>query len=202
MKKRPIPAVPVSSVEPGRVLFDQAIKSTVEQLESFADNAETQFQALARPCNYGVFISTADQTQTNINTAKAITYTETQIAQNVSLDSGTMSRIIIGAPGVYNFQFSIQIASSSSSEKYIWIWPRLNGLDVPDSATEVSIASNKDKIVPAWNFLFPMKAGDFFELMWATDSTNITVEHFDPTAFCPAVPSVILTVNQAGRLAV
>jgi len=201
-KRRPIPAVPPSSVESGRVLFDNALKASAEQLESFIETADMQFAALSRPCNFGVFISDVDQTQTAIDTAKEVTFTETQLAENVTLDGSPQSRITIRAAGVYNFQFSIQIASSNSNAQYVWIWPRLNGLDVPNSATEISISSNSAKIVPAWNFVFPMRVGDYFELMWATSSTNVTLEHFAPTAFCPAVPSVILTVNQAGRLAV
>lgn len=41
-----------------------------------------------------------------------------------------------------------------------------------------------------------MSAGDNFELMWATDSTNVYLLAAANTAFCPAIPSVILTVTQ------
>lgn len=201
-KRRPIPAVPPSSVESGRILFDNALKASAEQLESFMETADMQFAALSRPGNYGVFSSDVDQTQTAIDTPKEITFTETQIAQNVLLEGSPQSRIVINVAGVYNFQFSIQIASSNANPQYVWLWPRLNGLDVPNSAREISISGDTAKIVPAWSFVFPMRVSDYFELMWATSSTNVTLEHFDPTAFCPAVPSVILTVNQAGRLAV
>jgi hypothetical protein len=40
-----------------------------------------------------------------------------------------------------------------------------------------------------------MNTGDYFELMWATSNTGIQILADPATAFCPAIPSVILTVS-------
>ena len=60
----------------------------------------------------------------------------------------------------------------------------------------MTIKDNNDEKVPAWNFVLPMAAGQYFELMWAVDSTDIILEQFAATAFGPAAPSAILTVTQ------
>jgi hypothetical protein len=41
-----------------------------------------------------------------------------------------------------------------------------------------------------------MLAGDYIEIMFASDSTNMTVDNIAATAFAPASPAAILTVNQ------
>ena len=41
-----------------------------------------------------------------------------------------------------------------------------------------------------------MSNGDYFELMFAVDDTSVIILAEAATAFAPAIPSVILTVNQ------
>ena len=98
--------------------------------------------------------------------------------------------------GRYNFEFSLQVTSSNSSTSRIYIWYRKNGVDIPHSATVMTIASNGGKLAPSWNFPVLMEANDTFTLMWATDSTNVSLSAEPATAFCPSIPSVILTVAQ------
>lgn len=98
--------------------------------------------------------------------------------------------------GRYNFEFSLQITSTNSSLARMWIWYRKNGVDAPNSATVVTVRENGGKLAPAWNFPVLMNANDTFTLMWATESVNVSIAHEPATAFCPAIPSVILTVSQ------
>lgn len=41
-----------------------------------------------------------------------------------------------------------------------------------------------------------MQINDYFELMWATDSIDVKIVAPPATAFCPDIPSVLLTVTQ------
>lgn len=106
------------------------------------------------------------------------------------------SKVVAYVQGLYNFQFSIQTKSTTSSTANIWIWYRKNNQDVPHSATQLSAESNKAVIVAAWNFIVSMNEGDWFELMWATDNVAMHIDAPAATAFCPATPSTILTVTQ------
>jgi len=147
--------------------------------------------------HYGVFSSSVDQTVPTALTPQVVTYNSTDTASGVSLVSGT--RVTPLRAGLYNFQFSIQLAKSSASVGYAWIWPRVSGVDVANSATKVSIAGSGSEVVPSWNFVLPMSNTDYFELVWAADSTSVYLDAVSAETFCPAIPSVILTVAQVNQ---
>lgn len=153
------------------------------------------------PLYYGVFSDTTSQPISVVNTPQAITFNTTDVSNGVSRGSPT-SRIVCANAGLYNFQFSMQLNSSSSNNQIVYIWPRINGTDVTNSGSIVTIAGNNAKVIPSWNFQLTLTAGQYFELMIASDSTNISLYHqvaqTSPFAM-PAVPSVILTVNQINQ---
>jgi Uncharacterized conserved protein (DUF2190) len=153
------------------------------------------------PLYYGSFSDTTSQNIAAVNTPQAVTFNTTDVSNGVSRGSPT-SRIVCANSGLYNFQFSIQLQSSSASQKDIYLWPRINGTDVANSATIVTISGSGTKLVPAWNFNLTLAAGQYFELMIASDSTAVSLYHqvaqTSPFAL-PAIPSVILTVNQINQ---
>jgi hypothetical protein len=62
--------------------------------------------------------------------------------------------------------------------------------------------SNNHYLVAAWNFFVDSAANDYYEIMWSSSSTNTSIQ-YDPEATIngnvhPAIPSIILTVNQVG----
>jgi hypothetical protein len=123
----------------------------------------------------------------------------TDLVDGLYLDPAHTSRIVCPASGVYNFQFSLQLQSSSASTKNVSIWARVNGTDVANSSTYITIAGNNSNQVAAWNFMFRLNANDYFELVWAADNANVSLYHeaAQTTPFAhPAVPSIIMTVFQ------
>jgi hypothetical protein len=150
---------------------------------------------------YGSFTSNATQNAASSNTATPITYTtnEGSVGHSIVTYNGvTNSAIQCDQSGLYNYQFSLQLQSSSASKTDVWIWFRKNGTDIVDSGSIVSIESNGGKAVAAWNIIVSMDVGDKFQIMWATDDyTKVNVPAFPIGTFHPAVPSVILTVTQA-----
>ena len=170
--------------------------------ESEIADIQTQLQALALSPppkeyispRYGSFYDTTDQTAAVINTAYGMTFNTTDISYGVTSGSPT-SRIYVDRSNIYNIQFSAQFINTGGGANRVWIWLRKNGVDVTQSATVIRIQGNNTENVATWNFLLQMNAGDYFELMWEVDSTNISL-HADPaTAVHPAVPSIILTVT-------
>lgn len=143
---------------------------------------------------YGTFYDTTDQTAAAPNTAYAITFNNTDLSAGVYRGTPT-SRIYVDRPGAYNFQFSAQLDGTTASARDIYIWARVSGTDVPNSATRVHMKGSSEAYVAAWNFVLRMNTGDYFELMWATTNTNVQILADPATAFCPAIPSVILTVS-------
>lgn len=148
---------------------------------------------------YGNFTCNADQTAAADDTAYPVVFTGTDVSIGVALDGVDASKVVCSRAGLYNFQFSAQIVKSNSSVGYVYIWPRVGGTDIPNSATRVSIAGSGSDIAAAWNFILPMNAGQEFQLMYAFSATSISLEALPATAFCPAIPSVILSVTQINQ---
>lgn len=146
----------------------------------------------------GGFQDNTTQTIATINTAQAVTFNTTDFSNGVSIGTPT-SRIVIENAGRYNFQFSAQLDKSSGSAASVWIWPRINGANVPDSASKVSIQGTTAEAVPAWNWFLDMEANDYFELFWLTDDVNVQLKHEAGFGVAPnnvpEIPSVILTVT-------
>lgn len=142
---------------------------------------------------YGAFSDTTNQTANVANTAYEVRFNTTDFSQGHYIRNNT--EIVANTTGVYNYQFSMQLTSTSSSLQNAYIWIRKNNVDVPNTATILSFSANKQYGVAAWNFFVDMDAGDHVHLMWAVDDTRISIAAPAATAFCPAVPSVILTVS-------
>jgi len=153
------------------------------------------FGGTAAQAAHGAFISTATQTAAATNTAYPVTLSATTESYLVSIGSPA-SRIVCAQAGVYNFQFSIQLDKTAASTAAVYIWYRVNGLDIANSATKVAVNGSDAEIVAAWNFLQDMDAGDYFELVWSTDDTNCFIAGFAASPPVPAIPSVILTAVQ------
>ena len=142
---------------------------------------------------YGAFSDTTNQTANVANTAYEVRFNTTDFSQGHYIRNNT--EIVANTTGVYNYQFSMQLTSTSAALHNAYIWIRKNNVDVPNTATILSFSANKQYGVAAWNFFVDMDAGDHVHLMWAVDDTRISIAAPAATAFCPAVPSVILTVS-------
>ena len=110
------------------------------------------------------------------------------------------TKITVDDTGVYNIAFSAQLTKTDGGTDTIYLWLRTNGIDVPDSNTALILVGGGAKQVAAWNFVVPLAAGQDATLMWASlDSAAQIVYVSDAsTPYGPAIPSVILTVNQVG----
>jgi hypothetical protein len=144
---------------------------------------------------YGEFTKTTDQTPALINTAYALTFDNTEISEGISIGSPA-SRIVVVQSGLYQFDATVQISSSSSSAKTVWLWFRKNGTDVANSARLVTININNGYTAVSMSEFFSLAANDRIEIMFAADDTAITVDNVAATAFAPAAPAVVLAVSQ------
>ena len=143
---------------------------------------------------YGSFYNTVAQTAAAINTAYGITYNTTDLSFGVYVGSPA-SRVYVDRPAIYNIQFSAQLDNTLGGNHLAWIWLRINGVDVPNSSSQVRLKGTDGELVAAWNFLASLAAGDYFELMWAVSDTAVQISAVAAVAPSPAIPSVILTVT-------
>lgn len=143
----------------------------------------------------GSFLDLTSQS-VDIGAIAAVKLGTTIFSNGVSISNN--SRINVDYAGIYNLQFSMQLRrTSGGGAKQVIIWIRVNGVDVPNSATHVTFQSSSDYLIPAWNFFVDMTAGQYVELMWTQDDAIIlTYEAANTIVPYPAVPSVILTMNK------
>ena len=144
--------------------------------------------------DYGSFYDTTDQVQIATETPSAVRVNTTKEAYGITVANQT--RVTTSRAGLYEFQFNLQVSKSNSNAQNMWVWARVNGVDVPASANKLSVQGSGTLLVPSWSFQEAMNANDYFELMWAVDSTTIALVAPASTLFCPSTPSATLTVAQ------
>ncbi len=177
----------------------QLLSLTQSQVDELAKQVEAL--ALAPPTTphlrnraYGTFYDTTTQTAAAINTAYALTFNSTNLSNGVYIGSPA-SRIYVEQRGVYDLQFSAQLDNTSGGSHLIYIWLRINGTDVANSAGQVRLKGTDGELVTSWNYVEQLNAGDYFELMWSVDNTSVQVLSQAAAAPVPAIPSIILTVT-------
>ena len=177
-------------------------EGTLMALQAQLANLVTDVQALAvsppvtpqlKRARYGSFFDTTTQTATTINTAKAITFNTTDLSNGVYIGSPT-SRIYVDTPGIYNYDMSFQIDKTSGGTGNFYIWFRLNGVDVANSASYIQIQGNNHEIFSSLNYFFDLNVGDYVEIMFSVSTLSVEVAAFAAAAPVPAIPSIILTV--------
>ena len=154
---------------------------------------------------HGAFQDSTDQTAANTTTAYAVTFNTTDFANGVTMASG--SRITVADAGIWNLQFSIQFKNTTNDGQDVDIWFRKNGTNIANSNSRFhppprKSAGDPSHIIAALNFFVSMNSNDYIEIMWRTENTGVSIEHFDtstsPTR--PAVPSAIVTMSFVSNL--
>ena len=177
-------------------------EAATNALQAQIMNLSTDVQALAsapaptpqlKRARYGSFYDTTTQTGTIVNTAKAITFNTTDLSNGVYVGTPT-SRIYVDNEGIYNYDMSFQLDKTSGGTGEFYIWFRLNGVDVPNSASHIRIQGNNAEIFSSLNYFFDLKSGDYVEIMFSVSDLSVEIAAFPAVAPVPAIPSIILTV--------
>jgi len=144
----------------------------------------------------GSFYDTANQT-TLANTPTPMRLRNNVLANDCSIVDFT--KITTNQTGVFNVQFSAQLYRTSGGiEASVDIWFSLNGVNIDNSNTRITIANNSHYMVASWNFVLAMSENDYIEIMWMPSVETIQLQTESEQALHPATPSVIATFNRIG----
>lgn len=136
-------------------------------------------------------------------TGGAGTYTvsASQTVASTTITGTVASKLTVQEPGVHNLQFSMQFINTSAQLQDVSVWFRINGTDVPESNTFISIPNSHGGVdghmVAAWNFMAAYDPGDYIEIWWSSTDASVSLAHI-PTQtgpVRPATPSVIATLT-------
>ena len=149
---------------------------------------------------YGEFTRNTSQTVSSANTPAAIEFDTTEESNGVYLSNN--SRLNVRNAGVYNVQFSIQLASLDNAMQYADVWFRKNGVDVVRSASRFDLPIRKSSTDPSHvigtvNIFIDLAANDYVEIAGLVSSTNVSLISYaaSTTPARPVIPAVIVTVN-------
>jgi len=149
------------------------------------------------PLPHGSFYDTTTQTNPVADTVNLMKLNSvydsaggTQYAVQKDAD-----RVYITQTGVYNVQFSAQLDHTGGGNVDFYIWIRVNGKSVSNSASKVVVAGPNSEIVAAWNWVLTLRANDYVEIAWQSPDTTAILASAAASGNIPEVPSVILTVT-------
>lgn len=204
------PSLPLATNDYSRQYQDQ-LNSVLRLYFSLVDSqsqalfSNTGGRFLGLP--HGSFYDTTTQSD-GVDTPNAVQLNSTFLDETLGFSiennvNGNPTRVVSEYSGIYNYQFSLQLENQDNLQHEVAIWVRINDEDVDSTATLVTVPARKSAsiygyAVAAWNFVLPMQAGDYFELIWATGSTLVTIPATAAQTSPyprPAVPSTILTVS-------
>lgn len=157
---------------------------------------------------YGSFSDSTDQPFVP-GAPFVVQYNTTEAANGVSVVNDPLTlrptRLTVAQAGVYALTLSPQILHTGGGTEIITFWLRLNGVDVPRSASSLEMGNNNNRTLPYIEVILSMAAGQYVEWAFtASTGTNVTLEHYSavaspPAAFAvPAIPSVIAGVKWLG----
>jgi hypothetical protein len=198
LQKTPPPALPYAVPAYTPTYIDQLLKVLRLYFNRVSDvlNAITGVNGGRYiDCPSGLFFSTTDQPIAAVNTAQPIDFPIEYLNNAVRVNSGTDSRVYVDIGGVYNFQFSGQLLSGSASAKQVYIWISRNGTDIGYSTHQYTVSGSGNHLNISWNFDIDLDQGEYIEMRWAADDTNMKLEAAAATAPHPGMPSAVIAVN-------
>lgn len=122
------------------------------------------------------------------------------VATGVGAGTGTAdtaSKIEVLVSGVYNFQYTGQLLSSSGNAKSVSLWITRNGSDIPYSTRINTVKDNGDYVEATWNFNIDLAAGEYIELETSVSNDYTAIKFAAPPATTPypTGASSVLSVN-------
>ena len=167
------------------------------------DHIVVSANGVFEPISYGencnaAFYTTATHSAASTSTAYAITWENTGLANSkiTIAASPNISRIVFGHAGTYQIDFTAELQSGNNSSKTIYIWPRINGTNVPYSTMVHSIKNSGESQVISRSGVFTVSEDDYLEAMFAVTDTGLTIEGSAATAFSPAAPSASIIITE------
>lgn len=146
---------------------------------------------------FGQFTKNTTITPAAANTAYALAWDATVIAEGVTLTGSPTTRLTVAHSGLYNFAVRIQFSASNSNSKSAWMWLKKNGTTNIGSSTAVgSLKDSGGYTVLSINDFVSLAAGDYVELFWAVDDTGLQPTNVAATAFAPSAPTAHVAVTQ------
>ena len=127
-------------------------------------------------------LDTTDQYATADNTATMVKWNTLEASAGFTLNlSGSTTA---SQSGVYKIDYSLQFANTNNLQHDVFVWVKVNGVDVVGSASRFTLPARKSAgvygyIIAYSSVTFTINAGDEFALYWATEKAYNPVKPVD-----------------------
>jgi len=146
------------------------------------------------------FLTTTTITVSGSNTPTVIPLDSTPVSNGINLDAGDVEFL---SAGLYEYSFNIQLDKSGGGVEICDIWLRLNGTDISNTGSRISIQGNTGQCLAVCTFLVNVNAGDKIALVFASADSSMAATYFpawsvgsgDPYDR-PAIPANIVQVKK------
>lgn len=196
----------VGFLSAGALIIDsELIKYTGKTATTFTGITRGAYGSSQASHTAGVYVAEAQPVPSS-TTELVVSLTATDTANGIDLDPTDITKVVAAVAGYYNIQFSAQLLTFDSSIDNVTLWFRQNGVDVPYSAGIVSIPAihggKPGAAIVSWNLVMALNAGDYFQLVMASESGNTVAATYPPgtAPVHPASPSIILTATFVSAL--
>ena len=160
------------------------------------DGSEFYF---ARAADYAYFSDSNTQTAL-ANTPTVMSFDTPVITDGITLSGGT--KFVMPRGGKYMFTLTAQILNNDTSIHNFYLWGRMNGTDIPGTATRVCVTSRHGgkpgAVVLERSYMASLSDGDYIEIVWMTDDAQVSLVP-TPASVSPAMPggpSLVLMISE------
>jgi hypothetical protein len=194
-------------------LFNSQLRIYFNTVDAFTATLSTSAGGSALSFPHISALDTTTQYATANNTPTIVKWNTLDSGLGFTLDPGYYATAEY--LGFYKIDYSLQFANSDNAPHDVVVWLRVNNVDVPGSASKITVTSRKSAGVPSYVLMystvpFEIDSGDEIALWWATDQAatsgggvGIYMEYAPaqtvPYAH-PSIPSAIGAITFVSRL--
>jgi len=189
----------------GVIIGTEIISYTGKTPTTFTGITRGAYGSTAAAHSPGAYVTEA-QTLASASVAAPLALLSTTSSNGVALDATDKTKIVFSTAGYYNIQFSIQMLTFDNTIDNVTIWFRLNGVDIPYSAGIATVPAihggNPGTAIISWNLVQPVNAGDYIQLLFASNTGNTVAATYPPgvSPTHPVSPSIIVTATFTSAL--
>lgn len=151
--------------------------------------------------DYGSFSDSTSQPIPQ-NGSLAVKYNTVELSNGITVTNnglGQPTQLTVSSTGIYAFDISPQLLNTGGGGSTITFWAKINGTNVPRSASSLEMGNNNNRTLPFLRLVLSMTAGQYLEWFFTATGANTSLQFF-PAAVgppsIPAIPSVIVNVEK------
>ena len=195
-------------------LLQQQLRVYFNTLDAFTANLSNIEGGSSLSFPHIAASDSTDQYATATNTPTIVKWNTLDSGLGFTLDPGFYA--VAEYSGYYKIDYSLQFANTANAAHDVVVWLRVNNIDVPGSASKITIPARKSAGVPSYVLMystvpFAVDAGDEIGLWWATDLAYDPVGPVDGVYMeyapaqtvpypHPSIPSAIGAITFVSRL--